>query len=120
MKACSINQSVINKDDFEKLELTVSPQIFRFSPYGSILNINEMRFKEFSMYFLIQFDISEVGSKTAIYNDHIELLANESNQLELLYGDTNKISHILLTEIDFNKMYFVILSKKGICITHCM
>ena len=86
--------------------------MYRFSPYGSILDITGIPGPDFTLYFLVQFDPeNKPQQETIVYHPNFNITKDENGVVMLNYKQKDKdLEHPLLLEIEYNKMYFCIVS----------
>ena len=86
--------------------------MYRFSPYGSLLNITNITSSDFTLYFLVQFDPENKSKQENIVNNpNFNITKDENGVVMLNYKQKDKdLEHPLLLDINYNKMYFCILS----------
>lgn len=103
----SVNVQDIPNEYKRKLGLTQQIRMYRFSPYGSIFDVNDIT-NNFTLYCLIQFNPETKSNKESIlYNSSFELSKNSDSSLELNYGGKTQT---ITSSISYDKIYFLVIS----------
>ena len=91
LKGISVHQQYISDAEKTQLGLTYPIIMYRFSPYGSILDIKGIPGPDFTLYFLVQFDTeNKPQQETIVYHPNFNITKDENGVVMLNYKQKDK------------------------------